>query len=683
MFCLKQISKLIHTTYVSAETMRFGKNKVTELIQKFIRTYNNKAQRYKVSLKLNQVKRVNKHNFLVTIKALKHGNIEGAVKSKETNEEISYFFAIFFSLDDKKIYFFQTKDKIKSFILSIFTSKTQLKLKEKLTEQLPKESFSKLLRLKKYKIYEMEFSYSNLGIGEAIKIKSKTGKCMAYYDKLKDDLLDSELSINNILYLKLAENKEKSLSISFKPRGLFKIMVCNQLRRKYLPEDFIRFIDESVLLYDELDIKSILRHIIYKGYFDQYDLKNSSIKDTIKFWKTKKFVKIVPVYRYKCTADCNFYEPIKKPVCECGAICSKKFIYNFEIRINFKEIEKKIGKLLKLAKTKYETLLPKQLDLYKKSTTFRLTVDDRYIYLYLNKNGMSKSELRRHKLLGIPMIVINFKGEMESNLSNFSKLSGDEFLSLLLTNNLQKYNELIESAKKSSFGLRNDSFIDACKEISNKKIDPITFEILIYRIFNILFLNTQKWGGPGVADGSFIFRSGSKYDYALWDAKRYTTVKLTEYVKQKSLIKDIAYLKKFSEDKLINNFGNVKFYIFVTFNTNKDDFLECKNILNTYILKSNLKKEVKKKLKICCIDRSELTKLIKYILKDPDNLYNNYNDINRIIKQSLRTNNGYFEFDDLKQKLKKIEKQKIFPALRELRIRNKNARTKTNKMVKK
>ena len=264
------------------------------------------------------------------------------------------------------------------------------------------------------------------------------------------------------------------------------------------------------------------------------------------------------------------------------------------------------------------------------------------------------------------MIIINLKGEIQSTLPEFHKIDSYKLVYTLINKNFDELNNLLQNIKENSLSLKISSFKESLKLL---KISPSftahEFENIVFAFFNIIFPQTQRWGGKNLADGSYAIKY-QKIKYTLWDSKRYDKSSLLKYVKQKGLKKDIKYMEGLSKNNTIIKLGNLKKYIFVTTNTSKKEFLKISAELGRQIRKAETETNIQG-CKICCINKDQLIQLGDFFENNLKILTNNY-QASKEIDKVLKKNDGYFDFNEVKPTLKRLTKEKsLFPKLEKLR----------------
>ena len=192
------------------------------------------------------------------------------------------------------------------------------------------------------------------------------------------------------------------------------------------------------------------------------------------------------------------------------------------------------------------------------------------------------------------------------------------------------------------------------------------FEWLTFNILSYMFPISSKWGGKSLPDGIIGFDKDDK-KFAFWDAKKYDYTKLSNYAKKRKggIGKDVKYVLKSIEEEDTYEEGKLRYYIFVTSNTQKSDFLELRGILDQKVEnerdRSNLFKKLKL-IKFCCINLPELVKLGAIVeeKKSYENLQRRSQEFELAFEQLLNTNDGYVSEHEIDRLILPLTTQKIF-----------------------
>ena len=676
-YCHDNIKNSNKVRIKETNNIRFGEFGLRKSLRKFVNAFNS---RYKYSqLGIPKVIRIKKENALfVHIAIMRPSNSQQTRKTTYNPKNTGSYFCLYILRDKNEIYYFRGDKLVLGWINWWFKSKLKIKFKEIELKEFPSTKLKKFLENPEIKIFEMSFRNPHASISDKIIIKSKKGECLSYMDKIKGVLFDKEtenkdVSIYDLEYVRFSYKGNKIIKLKFNRKiGYYIELDTIYNYKEQVPNEIKDYLEDNLLLFDKIDEMELLKIAIHRGYLDLFDYQNPHIRPFIDQLVKEKIISIEPFYKYWCTNPlCKYSTDKRKPserkTCLCGAVSKNEFIAHYNLSLNYKKIISLLGAgLKKKGFTSYKTMSEGYLKL-NYSSIIRIKDNENYFYILLNKRGLKVEEIANLKLYGIPMLIINLKGEINSTLEGFNKINSGELVSSLIKKDYEPLGKLLRDFKENIPKLRINSFNIAMNELKKKDIDPLLFERAIFSVFNFIFPECQKWGGPRLADGSFPFKYG-KIKYLLWDAKRYNSTLLSDYVEKKGLKKDIPYMENFNNNKIIRNFGSVKYYLFVTSNTSKTDFISLRDTLKKQINSSKTHKKLKS-VKILCFDKKELLNFAEYVEKNHDKIILNYLKFVKTIKKGIDSSDGYLEFDALKSEAETLLNDKqIYPTASELRM---------------
>jgi hypothetical protein len=672
MFCLNEIKKESGTISIPCAPFHVGIGGGKRVLKKFVETYNKKLVKSENKLALQWITKVNRGVLAI------FGNTESSnelssrtTKSKRTSRKL---FAVLLDNKNNHLIFYRTKRQILNFIKWWLRAKKRVITNDSEPMQVKSKKLHSLLT-KGIKTYLIEVLRTEFGSGESIIIKSNKGKAMDQLDAYTKEEIVKPISVDNIKSVRLSIKGDSKATLYFDREGVGKSISFFGKDNSELPKEIQQIINERQVIFDTVQPYEILKNAIYKGQIENCYMRIPEIRDKVNNLCNDKLVKKRKIKLYFCpNLECDRKTPSLKRICKCGVKSNKGFEISTEIKIIRKNFIKKTRKLLNEINVKSELYSAKMLQLGRQDFAIKVNCANTHFYLYFSRNGLGKKKLQQIKTLGKPVIIIKFKGEVESNLDGLASEEGINFLQILINNDKQKLKQLINSAKEKSIILINEAFKEAFKEVKKGELpNPQNFENQMFSIFNYLFPYNQQLGGKKLADGVFGFKE-QVIDFVLWDAKRYTKTKLADYVKQNSkprkkfagkISKDLNYMLKFETNKRIKKHGGLKYYLFVTWDTKKEDFVKAKEELQTQLKKTNAKWLKNKTIHISCVDKSQLIKLVQYLQREKAILQNNRCKFYKTFKKGLRTNNGYFEFDKIKNELEKIT-QSVYPERQDL-----------------
>lgn len=671
----KNSGEALKKTNVKKLTWRYGT--FIKYIREFVKEQNQFYDRkgYEKKIKLSGNVRINKDNYYAYLTILGTEQKELAHSSKPVNDIIKEKMIVFADRTEKEISIIRgNKSLIRQ--LRFFFLKKGIKIIHIEAKEFPRNFFTKFFNDKNIKVYRIELRNTEISIGDEATIYSKSGEGKRYYQKFVDaGILQKEnfgvYDIERIIFsyknsdnnlLEFKRKRDYTKEIIFKGRGISDI-----------PQYIQEISNKDNYWYSKLDNKKILRILIYNGYIDLYNKShNKFLERLVEDLKFNNFLTSIPVIGFRCDNPvCRFFHhPTRYRLCP-EPTCSRKnkeYIQYHKIELDFKKIIGRTGDSIKKAGfiRKYKTLSENSFELVTDPFIVRLEDAKRsYAYILFNREGLIKEDIQKIKRYGLPFLIINFKGELEQEFGNFVvKDAGDLFLSII-NKDFKPFVDALKELSKNIYPIKMDAFNESIKMIkSSQTISANDFEAIVFSFFNLIFPDSVKWGGPKVADGACIFNL-YKNEYLIWDAKRYNTSSLLNYVKNNLEKKDIGYLKRFMRSELVKKKGKLKYYLYITSNTLKEEFI-------------NIEKEFKEKVKadgelkslnIFCMNKNELISFVEFIKKN----YKNFIECNKakfltLLRKGFTKNSNYFSFDLIKEDLKKlIKKQNSVPLAQELR----------------
>lgn len=597
----------------------------------------------------------------ITIKT--QSNIQQRTKSKKNENNIQSHFYIMLSNTEKKLYYHRAPSWIISYFDWWLKSKLNIKYEEYNLQKFSKNDLIEFINNSDLKIQEIAFRRTKISISDEIIIKSVKGEGKKYFEKFADARIIDTPSIYDLKHIKFLYKDQSKDNITFNRKKGFNIeLISTSKIPKELPLSIKKYVNNNYLLMDEVDTTELLQYVIQQQKVDKYDydVKNIYVRKYLELLKGNKLIKIKPVYQYWCenpNCQSTFEKKSPIPTKECP-YCKKtsrnKFIAYYHVEIDYSRIRVLLGNGIKQFGYKSYKTMPNNYFGFTNARILRLSnkEDNQYSYILLNKKGLSKEEIELLKKRGIPMLVINLKGEVSSTLEGFEPINAGELLNSLLKKDFKLISQCLEFTKKESIELKTKAFKYALESLKSNNIEsPEMFEVYVFAIFNLIFQECQKWGGPNVADGALTFKHNFKNNYLLWDAKKYDKSSLLTYVEEKSIKKDIGYMIKFSKNAIIKELGSLKYYMFVTSETGKEEFDKIKVSLEEKMINKNKNLD---KIKVLCINKDQLIILSEYFINNYSNLMKSYAEFIKIIESNLLKNGGYFEFQTVKTELDKL-----------------------------
>jgi len=672
---LYQISNSSAVKSRSVKSIRLSPKRLRDTLKDFIAKFNEKSKKKQLG-GLRVIKTDGKKGLFVYLSIINPSNTQLKFSTKPNKRNIGMYFCLYFSKGENKIYYFRCPDYLFSLINSLFMSKLKIRFDDFQYKEAKIEKLEQFLENEEVKIFEMAFRHSEVGISDRIVIKSQKGQAKYYYEKFKQSKIFGELSLYDLEYLRFSFQQGRVLRLHFKRKKGGHYIVPTLLGspiKEDIPKNLKDFLSEGSILFEKVNEKDFIKKCIHKQIIDLVDYSNPSIRKIINNLEEINLLSINKHYKYYCDNPRCPYSSYRRATerrkCKCGNLSNTKYVAFYDLEINYNKIISLIIYGIKKENFGSCKVMPKKYLGFKNSSIIRIEKDKEFSYIILNQKGLSDEDIKNLKLLGLPFIIVSLKGEIKSTLDGFNEVDSGELIFSILNEDYSIFTKFLDEIKQKSHKLRLNAFETSLNILkSNKKISPLQFERCIFSIFNHIFLECQRWGGPSVADGSFPLRV-KDVEYILWDAKRYDSSSLLEYLRQNSMKKDVKYLEKFNENKLIRSFGSVKYYLFATSNTSKEEFISAKNFLQGQIRVKRRKKF--RKVEIVCINKDHLVKLGEFVNNHFDILSRKYDELLSVFKKGLKMNEGYFDFNLIEEEMKNLVKiNQIYPSVSELRSKN-------------
>ena len=668
----KKISEKINTKKLMIRYPTFIRY-IQDFIGKQNEFYSNKG--YPKRIKLSNKVKINKNLFYSCITILGDGQKELTYSSKKIESMIQRRLVIFLDKEANQIIFIEGE---KNLIQQLKFSFLRKGIKsEPIEPQLfPENFFDTFFKDNDIKIYQIGLQTTEISVGDETIIRSKSGDGRRYYKKFIDFgvLKKENFGVYDLENIRFTYKDSGFYNLEFnKKKDYTKEVIIRGRDVHSLPLYIKNVVGKENYWYSKLDNGKMLRILIYNGFLALYTKSyNKILTKLIENLELNHFLSISPIKKYRCeNPNCDmFHIPTSSKICK-EPLCNKnnkEYLDYYQVQLNFKKIISKTGDSIKKGGfiQKYKTLTKNAFEL--ETNPFIIRLEDKknnYAYILFNQDGLTKEDIEKIKRYGLPFLIINFKGELEQDFGNLVvEDAGNLFLSIIEKN----FNPFLDSLKKLSkniYLIKIDAFEKSLKKIkSHEPYSPNDFEAIVFSFFNLMFPDCIKWGGPNVADGGCIFNPYKK-EYLVWDAKRYNVSSLLTYVRNKLEKKDLNYLKKFNENELVKTNGKLKYYLYITSNTKKNEFLQ---------IKDEFKQLVKRdrdlnKIFLLCVNKIELIKLADFFKKHQKEIIElNRSKFLTILRNGFNKNEGYFIFDNIVEELKAfIKKERVVPLAKELR----------------
>ena len=653
------------------DTKSIGKKRLKQSITLFLEGINQRINNKKYELKyLNKIQ----NNFLIHINHIRTSNIQQIRKTKANDRDTDRFFSIYLDLNNKILSIYAAERYLLSKLYYWIQAKIKFRLEPLSQEEYGNVDIKNLLSDDNIKVFEIGLRQTQFNESDKIIVVSRRGHGKNYLEKVRQTFLDNrELTLYDIGHVKISYKDSPPVHVRFERKRSDSININilltvpdNQII--HLPPQIQNYVKNDIVLYDKVPEKIMLSNIMQRGYVNKMEFFNPSFHSYIAELEKINIISYQKNYRYFCSNPSCPYKsriPMIKSECKCGTVTKKEFTEFYSIDINHKKIIKELRDGIRSCGYSCIKMPKKYLGL-KETDILRLTAGEQDVFVIVNKKGLSKNKVEELTLLGLPIILINLKGEIRSTMPNFEVIDSSEMVYCLLKKDYLIIPKFLEDIKDRSFQLKLSSFKECLKKLRNKDYgSPIDFEKIVFGLMNFIFMNVRRWGGKHLADGSFAIKF-KIVRYGLWDAKRYLKTSLKKYIKKQALKKDIKYMESFSKNQVISRFGNLSLYSFITANMSKEDFIEMSSEMALQILNSKTLTKLKK-CKIGCIDAKELEKLASFYLHNFERIAD-HNQASKIIYNSIIKNEGYFIFDQVKEHLiRVITKRAEFPETKEIR----------------
>lgn len=669
---LKKIKKTLEKKKTKNLKVRFGtfERYLKDFIKKQNKFYEEKE--YSKKIELSRCIKLNKDNYYFYITVLGEAQQKLKYSSKKQENIIKNNMALFIDKEKQELNFIGWEKGIQT-QLGFFLRNKGIKLDSKEVRELPKDFFINLFDDSSIKIYKIELENTEISIGDEATIYSRAGEGKKYYKKfVESGIITKEgFDMYDLKKITFSYNEVGGYSIEFKKKKDYvKKIRASGCNMKILPRYIRNVVEKDCHWYSERDASKMLRILIYNGYLKLYDKSyNKALTRILQTPELINFLRLIPIKGYRCKKQgCGLaYRPINTKIClECEGE-NEEYIKYHKIHLYFKKIISKTGNSIKKGGfvQNYKTMRDNSFELETNPYIIRLKdKDENYAYILFNENGLTKEDIEKMKRYGLPFLILNFKGELEEEFGNMVSRNAEElFLSIIL----KDFNPLTKALKELSrniYPIKIDAFKESLKQIkSSQESSPNDFEAIIFSFFNLIFPNCIKWGGPSVADGGCILNT-YKNEYMVWDAKRYNLSSLLDYVRNNLKKKDLNYLKKINKNERVKKNGKLRYYLYVTSNTKKPEFMQIKDEF-LQLVKGD--KELNK-IQLICINKRDIIKLAEFFKKNQQEIIGKRNKFLTIIRKGFSSNEGYFYFDTIKKELRELVKiKRITPLARELR----------------
>ncbi|MFH0874768.1 MAG: hypothetical protein V1859_02435 [archaeon] len=620
---------------------------------------------------------------------------------KPDDKAINFLSAVYLDKKNHHLYINHIPPKVLYYFNLVLQEETRT---EFVPTMLHKDIFwnsftQKIMSATNLELVEIGLKRTDFANGDQIVIKPKDRDAREYLRALLDQkkiLNPDKFNLSYIDYLKIRRKDGRYNFIKFEysedgilPRILSTNKDANLIKELELLD---LPIGTKIVDADNIPSKNLMQELFMSCCIKKDELANKAYSLVIKQLDTLGLIKDkTDRYLYICwhTRKCKGSAFLTKTCPTCGNKHPIRIPNGLRFSYDLNKLKDDFKKKLMKSKIRYRRLkkafYDNQFELQKVVIAGLPEIN-----IYLNLTGLYEPVLNNFRLCPLPLFVVNFRGEMKNDLKYIHQIDASDFVEVVYTADSASIIDLIKKAAMDTkyTEKKEVAFLESLNKLrSFKKQNTLLvnsrkgneFEWLTFNVLSYLFSSSAKWGGKNLPDGIIGFNKDDK-KFALWDAKRYDDTKLSKYAnKNKGGIgKDIKYILKSISQENTYEEGKLGYYLFVTSNTHKDDFLKIKQILQKKIEKeedrSNLYKRLES-IKFCCINLDELIKLGS-LVEDKDNydvLEKRNKEFEIAFEQLINMNDGYITSPDIDKCILPLTKEKIFmPEKDEHRITQEN-----------
>lgn len=556
-------------------------------------------------------------------------------------------------------------------------------------------------------IEEIGFNLTDLSTGEKIIIKSNKGNVKQYLDAMLNQKIATffdpeKFDLSYIEYMKVRYKQGHTNFLKFTRNDSGALVIENRSKHKnpQLEKEIANVgmpIGKPIIDTDKISDSKLFQQIIIRGFLSEKESNLSVYKKIMEKLSSYKLIKgIKEVLLYKCygSIKCWHSSAFRTKICpNCQKSNKTKWwCQGKDVEFNIVEIEKELKRKARKLGIKYRKL---KTPFYNKKYELRkLSIPNMpEVNIYFNMKGLYKDLLKDFSLCPRALYCVNFRGEIKEFPEFLCQEDASEFIFRLFDNNKDKLMEFLKKnvLNKSLGEIQENSFKESLEELKtvkknkelNEKNKGNKYEYLTSNIFNYIFQISDKWGGKNLPDGIIGITSNNEKRFIFWDAKRYDDTKLSKYATKpkKGVVKDIQYVLESVKKEDTYEEGSLKYYLFVTSSTHKDDFKKVQEKIaeiiekNKYIVVKKKKKmnpnyKRLKEIKFCCINIDELIDLADVFSdKEKRDKLLRSKDFGKAIENILISNDGYIEKNKISSELSAITERIEFAPDKEEHIK--------------
>lgn len=557
-------------------------------------------------------------------------------------------------------------------------------------------------------IEEIGFSLTDLSTGEKIIIKSHKGNVKEYLDAMLNQktpsFIDPEkFDLSYIEYMKVRYKQGHTNFLKFGRDDSGALFIENRSKHKnrQLEKELATLgmpVGKSIIDVNKVSDSKLLQQIIIRGFLSEKERNLDVYKKIMERLSSHKLVRrIKDVLLYKCFGSIKCWNSSAFRTKSCPH-CNKSnktrwWCQGKDIELNIGEIESELKKKAQKFGAKYRKL---KTPFYNKKYELRKLSIPNFaeINIYFNRKGLYKDVLKDFSLCPRALYCVNFRGEIKKFPEFICQEDASEFIFRLFDNDENKFTEFLTKnvVNKSLGEIQENSFKESLEELKkvrkNKELNERNkggkYEYLTSNIFNYIFQISDKWGGKNLPDGIFGITSNGEKIFVFWDAKRYDDTRLSKYANRPKtgIIKDLQYVLESLKKEDTYEDGVLKYYLFVTSSTYKDDFKKVQQKIAKIIEKNKYIKVKKKRklnphykrlkeIKFCCINIDELIDLADVFSdKNKRDKLLRSSDFGKAFENVLNSNDCYIEKSKILSEFSAITDKKEFAPDKEVHRRD-------------
>lgn len=644
---------------------------------------------------------IDENSLLIVIFVLKRGSRLGNYgKIRPYDKGMHYVAALYVDKKANKLLVNNIHNRVLAFFNLILQEETKLNfITPRYSHEISWNAVCKGLvtksRSTEFNLVEIGFKKTDFATGDRIIIQPKDIDVRTYLEALLDQdkiFSHQKFDLSYIDYIKLRCGKGKYNTIKFTHTPDDAIIPVNISPNKdpnveKVLTDLGMPIDRKIIDPNKIPRNKIIQQILISQCVSKEDIETGAYKGALKYLHDNGAIKDLEdrglyfCYRNsRCKAG-SFFLSKPCPICGKGDKVIRK-PNGIRVSINTEKIKLDLKDISRKQKIKYRRLRAKPF-FDNKFELIKLSFPDmpEEINLYLNNSGLYHAVLENFEICPQPLLILNFRGELKEDLNYIHQKDAADFIELLYSDNKDELVNLIKNtARDTRYGEKKEKAFDTSmiKLREYKERDNLSsslensrkgnmYEWLAFNLLSYIFPASAKWGGKSLPDGIIGIRHGENKKFIFWDAKRYDKTRLTKYARKRKggVSKDIKYILNSIAKEDTYEEGTVEYYLFITSNTDKEDFLKIKQMIQKKIEKEKDKSKIfqrLKRVKFCCMNIDALIKLGSFFEKKEnyDTLKTNTDGFELAFEALLNINEGYITQENIIQSVTPLIQKKEF-----------------------